>query len=140
MPDDYLDSLRPEDRAQMWRKTLDSPGSDRHFLVVEKAESGTLVGFVALGAADEPKGYGELYAINVDPDHWGSGAGRLLLTEGHTWFAQESYDTAVLWVLPANARARRFYEREGWVCEDLQRTQDVLGVEVLEVRYSLKLD
>ena len=41
----------------------------------------------------------------------------------------------VLWVLPAIARARRFYEIAGWVCDGTERTMEVLGVVVPEVRY-----
>jgi hypothetical protein len=41
----------------------------------------------------------------------------------------------VLWVLPANARARRFYEIAGWVADGSERTMEVLGVVVPEVRY-----
>jgi RimJ/RimL family protein N-acetyltransferase len=41
----------------------------------------------------------------------------------------------VLWVLPANARARRFYEAAGWVADGAERTSEVFGVTVPEVRY-----
>ena len=41
----------------------------------------------------------------------------------------------VLWVLPANARARRFYELAGWASDGIERTVDALGVVVPEVRY-----
>jgi hypothetical protein len=42
---------------------------------------------------------------------------------------------SVLWVLPGNARARRFYEIAGWVADGTERTADVFGVTVPEVRY-----
>jgi hypothetical protein len=38
-------------------------------------------------------------------------------------------------VLPANTRARRFYEIAGWVADGSERTMEVLGVVVPEVRY-----
>ena len=41
----------------------------------------------------------------------------------------------MLRVLPANARARRFYEIAGWVADGTERTMEVLGVVVPEVRY-----
>ena len=47
------------------------------------------------------------------------------------------FERAILWVHPANQRARRFYERNGWVADGNERRQDVLGVEVPEVRYEL---
>ena len=42
---------------------------------------------------------------------------------------------SVLWVLPGNARARRFYEVAGWVADGSSRESEVLGVSVPEVRY-----
>ena len=38
-------------------------------------------------------------------------------------------------MLPANARARRFYELAGWAGDSTERTVDALGVTVPEVRY-----
>jgi RimJ/RimL family protein N-acetyltransferase len=42
---------------------------------------------------------------------------------------------SVLWVVPGNARARRFYERAGWATDGTERTAEVFGVTVPEVRY-----
>ncbi len=44
------------------------------------------------------------------------------------------FDSAVLWVHPPNQRARRFYERRGWQTDGTERRQEVLGIEVPEVR------
>jgi hypothetical protein len=41
----------------------------------------------------------------------------------------------VLWVHPDNARARRFYERADWICDDVTQEAEVLGIVVPEVRY-----
>jgi hypothetical protein len=41
----------------------------------------------------------------------------------------------VLWVLPGNAGARRFYELAGWVADGSERTSEVFGMTVPEVRY-----
>ena len=73
--------------------------------------------------------------INVDPDAWGTGAGRALLQAVQAELARLGFEEAVLWVLPANARARRFYEIAGWACDGTERTMEVLGVVVPEVRY-----
>ena len=56
---------------------------------------------------------GELYAINLDPDHWGRGLGRALLAEVTRGLADVGYHSAVLWVATGNERARRLYESEG---------------------------
>jgi hypothetical protein len=41
----------------------------------------------------------------------------------------------VLWVLTGNARARPFYDNAGWVADGGERTTEVFGVTVPEVRY-----
>ena len=39
---------------------------------------GEIVGFVSVGASRDEDADGELYAIYVHPDHWGTGAGHEL--------------------------------------------------------------
>ena len=98
--------------------------------------AGTVVGFILVGpGADDTAPEGEVYAINVDPHHWGGGAGTLLLDAGTRALTEEGFTRAVLWVHPGNRRARRFYEARGWSADDAERTQDVLGVTVPEARY-----
>ncbi len=43
-------------------------------------------------------------------------------------------------MLPGNHRARRFYEVEGWVADGTERTDEVLGMVVAEVRYRRRLE
>jgi RimJ/RimL family protein N-acetyltransferase len=45
------------------------------------------------------------------------------------------YVEAVLWVVPANERARRLYESEGWSDDDLRRDDEAFGVVVSQMRY-----
>jgi ribosomal protein S18 acetylase RimI-like enzyme len=132
MPDAYLDGLDPVERARMWRA-----GMARRTPLVAEAD-GVVVGLAAFGPTDDPEGAGELYAINVDPDQWGSGAGRALIVEVERRLARD-HSVAVLWVIPSNDRARRFYERAGWAVDGGERTADVLGVTVPEVRYRKSL-
>jgi ribosomal protein S18 acetylase RimI-like enzyme len=131
MPDEYLDGLDPVDRAQMWRTGVQQRPDN---LPLVATVDGRVVGHAACGPTDQPVGAGELYSINVDPDVWGSGAGRALLAAAERRFAVE-HELAVLWVVPANDRARRFYERAGWSVDGAERTAEVLGVSVPEVRY-----
>jgi GNAT superfamily N-acetyltransferase len=133
MPDDYLDGLRPEDRAAHWEGTLRREDLQGAILVAERA--GEVVGFAAVGPSRDPVGAGELYAINLDPAHWGTGAGRALLEAAQAELARAGFDETVLWVLDGNARARRFYEIAGWVADGAERGSEVFGVTVHEVRY-----
>jgi ribosomal protein S18 acetylase RimI-like enzyme len=133
MPDDYLDRLQPTERAAGWERAMGRERPRSALLVAE--QDGEVVGFAALGPSPDPEGAGELYSINVDPAHWGSGAGRALLEAVQDELDRLGFAETVLWVLPANARARRFYERAGWVADGSERTVDALGVTVPEVRY-----
>jgi RimJ/RimL family protein N-acetyltransferase len=45
----------------------------------------------------------------------------------------------VLWVVPGNKRARRFYELAGWRHDGADRQLEILGVDVKETRYSREL-
>ena len=56
----------------------------------------------------------EIEQVYVDASARGLGTAALLLDRGEQ-IAGESYDRAWLAVVAGNARARRFYERRGWV-------------------------
>jgi ribosomal protein S18 acetylase RimI-like enzyme len=133
MPDDYLNGLRAEERAAYWDGVLGREHLPGVVLVAER--DGEVVGFAAAGPSPDPQGAGELYAINLDPDHWGSGAGRALLEAAQAELERMGFAESVLWVLPGNARARRFYERAGWAADGTQKANEAFGVSFEEVRY-----
>ncbi len=134
MPDEYLDGLSTEDRAKMWSNALARRDDSRPTLVAIDHDE-QVVGFAAVGPAADAPGTGELYAINIDPHRWGRGYGRALLATAEVELASLGYSEAVLWVLPGNMRARRFYEAAGWTTDGAERTTEVLGVVVSEIRY-----
>lgn len=135
MTDDYLDGLSVEERAAMWERAI-SALAGPHVLVA--AVNDEVIGFASFGA--EPNqlnvnDVGQLYAINLDPAHWGNGIGRLLLREATNSLRSMGFREAVLWVVPTNFRARGLYDSEGWVDDGAVRCEDVLGAIVEEMRY-----
>jgi ribosomal protein S18 acetylase RimI-like enzyme len=142
MPDAYLDQLSVEERVAMWTEALAREPRPRSTRYVAEADDGTVVGFLVAGpeGGDEAAAVGEVYVLNVDPDAWGTGAGRALLEAGTSFLGEAGFAVAVLWVVPGNQRARRFYERDGWVDDGAQREEEVLGVTVPEMRYRRVLD
>jgi hypothetical protein len=49
------------------------------------------------------------------------------------------FENALLWVLLGNVRADRFYRKDQWTPDNLQRTDTLWGVTVNEIRYRRKL-
>jgi ribosomal protein S18 acetylase RimI-like enzyme len=109
-PEAFLDALDVADRERMWARNI---AAGRAPLVVE--EGAEIAGFAAVGPSRDPDatpGTGELYVINVAPEAWGGAHGRML--HDAAMEALAGFDTITLWVVEANARARRFYEKLGW--------------------------
>lgn len=138
IPDSFLDALDPVQRAAEWRTVIGrnpTPTEGRR-LVVEL--DGDVVGLALVWSCrhdDSPPGLGELILINLAPPAWGTGAGTALLAECESSLADCGYDEAVLWVATENARARRFYERQGWHADGATRTEEIDGAAVAETRY-----
>jgi GNAT superfamily N-acetyltransferase len=135
MPDEYLDGLQAHDRVEMWRGRISQ--SDLPPVLVA-AVADEVVGFAAFGAEQPPTSApscGELYAMNLDPDYWGQGIGRVLLHRVTEALLAMEYEEAVLWVGPENQRARALYESEGWVADGGISTEETLGVTVTVIRY-----
>ena len=128
LPDEYLGSLSETDRASMWRSSLEDPPQARRTRLVATVDD-EVVGFALVGPAGESQndGVGELYAINVDPDHWGTGAGVALIDAAVDALQASGFTSAVLWVHPDNRRACAFDARRGWIDDGVDRQQEVLG-------------
>jgi GNAT superfamily N-acetyltransferase len=65
-------------------------------------------------AWDPDAGVGEVFALYVHPDHWGTGASQSLLDEAVRRLRADNLIRVVLWTHAGAPRARRFYERCGW--------------------------
>jgi ribosomal protein S18 acetylase RimI-like enzyme len=124
-------------REEQWRRRLAEPEPPEVALVIE--EEGSVVGFASCGESFDTAGQGELYAIYVLPEAWGSGAGPLLMAAALSALRENGFAVAILWVLEDNPRAQRFYEREGWARDGGQRGEEFLGVTITEVSYRITL-
>ena len=112
---EYLDGLSVEDRAHRWVEegkghlTLGAP-----FGVFVAFDSGVMVGFADVGPAEE-NNRAELYAIYLDPDYVGKGAGKALFQACADYAKQHGFSTMTTNVLSKNSLARKFYERMGGI-------------------------
>jgi GNAT superfamily N-acetyltransferase len=134
LPDDYLDQLRPEDRAQKYNFSSLDPLQPQ---TIVAAEAGAIHGFATTAPAREPDmpGCGELCALYVDPDQWSRGIGVALVAAARSRLFDLGFRHAVLWVLVGNVRAERFYRIDRWAPDGRRRTESVWGVTVDEIRY-----
>jgi ribosomal protein S18 acetylase RimI-like enzyme len=107
LPDEVLDNLDPAAWAQR-RREIRNTAAPRSGYVAEV--NGEIAGFVQFGPDREDPACGEIYAIYVEPDRWGSGVGRALLD---TALKSLPHNEIRLWVLDGNDRALRFYARYG---------------------------
>jgi ribosomal protein S18 acetylase RimI-like enzyme len=101
-------------------------------------QDGEVVGFTYVGPS-ETEGAVELYAIHVVPELVGTGVGRELMVNALRQLKEIGGERAVLWVLEDNERARRFYDRGGWLPDGATRVEAVSGQPVPQLRYSLQL-
>lgn len=133
LPERFYDDAARERRRVMWSGLL--AGADAGERVRVARREGRIVGFVARGPAAEHQGHPpkrdeQLYAVYVLSSCHGHGVGQALLDEAL------SERHAQLWVAKVNARARRFYEKNGFAADGTEQVDPDLDglVEVRMVR------
>jgi GNAT superfamily N-acetyltransferase len=134
LPSHYLDQLCPEDRAHRY----DFANTDAHApQTILAVEGSRILGFATTSPSrhGDLEYQGELCALYVDPEFWGKQIGRVLVSAARARLVTSGFREALLWVLDGNARAERFYQNDGWVPDEAQRSDMVWGVTVDEVRY-----
>lgn len=139
LPDDYLDGLRPEDRAQMYDFASTDPAKPKT-MVAE--EGGLILGFATTMPSRDAslREHGELCALYADPEYWGRGIGVALIAAAREQLQSQGFAKALLWVLAGNVRAERFYRTDKWMPDGMSRTDTVWNAMVNEIRYLRDLD
>lgn len=134
MAPESLARLSPERFARGWEQRLAVTDADGHVadtgerVQVAVALDGALAGFISVGPAREDDGPTprQLWALNVLPEHQGTGLAQRLLDE------VLGPGPAYLWVARGNDRAIRFYERNGFVLDGVESADQHDGI--VEVR------
>jgi len=141
VPDAILDGLSIEQRMAFWTRSLavaDDPTREGRTWVIEDA--GAVVGFASTRPArdeDTEPGTGEIHSIYLAPEAWSRGFGRRLLAAAVEDLRKRGFAALVLWVIEANVRGRRFYDRAGWRPDEARQPIDFDGAPVDEIRYRL---
>lgn len=104
-------------------------------------DGGEIVGFGAFSQArasamEGPPlpGLAHVWAIFVRETHWGAGIANALLAAVTAEIARQGYAEARLITPALQARARRFYAREGWREVGEPFAAEALGLDVVELR------
>ena len=138
VPQPYLDGLDPDQRRRDWERILTAPPRPRSGTWVACTADG-VTGFVSFcpnrDADQDPLTVGEVAALYVTPDAWGTGTGRQLLAAAVGSLAAAGCAAATLWVLDTNARARRFYAAASWRPDGTSQQDTSRGFPLAEVRY-----
>jgi ribosomal protein S18 acetylase RimI-like enzyme len=137
MPDAFLAGLDESRFARGWEDAL-ADGTT----LVGLNEDGLVDGFATVGGARDadPPASGQLWVLNVHPEAFGSGLAVALHSAALARLVEEGNAAAYLWVARDNPRARRFYEREGWITDGGLQDETFGGVPVPELRYVRVLD
>lgn len=135
IPDDVLEWLVTHFGVGEWRDKMLRLGNSRRHLDLAEI-GGTPVGFVEYGAREEGEIQEfEVFSLFVEPGWKRRNIGRGLLQRAEGVLAEEGAADAVLWVLEANEKARRFYESQGWQRGEQRRSAQFGPGVLTEVNY-----
>ena len=75
----------------------------------------------------------EIVAIHSLPENWGSGVGKAMLETALGEMKRAGKTAVYLWAFKENKRGRRFYEKNGFAADGMERVSEFDGA--MEVRY-----
>lgn len=130
IPQDYLDCI-PKGR---WANSITKEGMNNLVLI----ENGIIIGTASFCKSrwEQYNDYGEIVSLYFLPDYVGKGYGSTLLKKSVEELKFLGYNKLLLWVLEDNLRARRFYEKNGFVCTYEYINDKIGGKELREVMYT----
>lgn len=139
IPQTYLDELKED----FWVPAFEAWINDNVITAQVILVSGSLVGCVAYGKARDKSlhNWGEVVSIYLLPEYFGRGYGSKLLESALSDLKHSGYQNIYLWVLKQNQRARHFYEKNKWRCnEDDECICEIAGKQLTEIRYIYSFD
>lgn len=128
-------SLPVEKRRAFWRDAIEYGEPLVH---VALDDTGKVIGFVGFDRSRDPKSKpttGEIWALYVEPSHWGQGAGLALWDAAREGLLEEGCTEVTMWIPLCNERALRFAELAGFKRElNTAKTAMIGGVKLEEIR------
>lgn len=131
IPMEWMDS-RPK---KSWCGKINQNGRTDMIVLCD----GRIVGTASFGTSrwEKFKDYGEIVAIYLLPEFMGKGIGSALIEHCISELQRCGFGKILLWVLEKNIRARKFYEKHGFVLTDEFMDDNIGGRDVREIMYVL---
>ena len=133
IPQAYLDDLK-EDH---WESAFINWIKDNVLTAQILFKDSKPIGCVAYGKSRDKllPDYGEIVSLYLLPEYFGKGYGNKLLDIALSDLKESGYNSIYLWVLKDNQRARRFYEKNGLRCNNDEYILEIMGEQIIDVRY-----
>jgi len=139
VPDSYLKNMQKEieQRAERIKKNLIEMTDGTYYCA--KFEN-KIIGQISLGKCcdDDKSEAGEVFGIYLLADFWDKGYGRQMMVYAINTLKNMDYQEIVVWVFEENHRARRFYERHGFLVDGANKIIE-RGKPLIIIRYVLDL-
>lgn len=134
-PEEMVRNTNVEKRAALLEQWIPS-GRGQYFLAYDGE---TPCGCCSTGPSRDAdtKGFGEAVAIYTLAAYWGKQVGKSLMDRAVEDLRAQGFQNILLWAFEANVRARRFYEKYGFVFDGTYKDSGLNGAR--EVRYRLLL-
>jgi len=136
--DEYLSNMSVEQMADRNLAALTDQSAIRYYCM---EYDGKMIGRLVFGAGrDEDKpGAAEIAAMYLLDSFWYKGYGRQMMEFSVCELQYMCYSEVFLWVLEANDRAKRFYEKCGFVFDGAAREYNIDTPQRI-VRYTRSLE
>jgi len=130
VPDEYLSNMsnEVEQRVEKYIDDLTNPGDCEYYCVMLSEK---MIGFIIIELCT-----GEIWAIYLFKEFWGSGYGKEMLDFAACALEQAGHNQVSLWVFEDNGRARRFYDKHSFAFDGTKREVNWYGgVPLVQLRY-----
>jgi ribosomal protein S18 acetylase RimI-like enzyme len=124
------DSFTPESAAELWRKSIESPGDKQTLLLIDEKKA---VAVFRIGSDKDDSSRGHLFSLYVDPDSAGRGFGKGALKEAMQRNRDRGFAQMTLWVFANNDIANSLYTKSGFAPTGKSRTTPEWGALEIEL-------
>ena len=128
------DSCTPESAAELWRKSIESPGDKQTLLLIDEKKA---VAVFRIGSDKDDSSRGHLFSLYVDPDSAGRGFGKGALKEAMQRNRDRGFAQMTLWVFANNDIANSLYTKSGFAPTGKSRTTPEWGALEIELIVAL---